>query len=57
MKMNRRMLSIALFWIALALSRGQAGAQAQPDGQLTIAFDVSIASTILEPAETRGLSR
>ena len=37
------------------MSSGQAGAQAQPDGQLTIAFDVSIAPTFLEPAETSGI--
>ena len=53
--MNRLTLSIALFWIVLGMSSGQAGAQAQPDGQLTIAFDVSIAPTFLEPAETSGI--
>ena len=55
MKMKRLMLSSALFWIVLVMSSGQAGAQAQPDGQLTIAFDVSIAPTFLEPAETSGI--
>src|ERR1051325_5019470 len=46
-------------WIALAalvvtlVTRGHAGAQA--DGQLTIAFDVAIAATFLDPAETSGV--
>jgi len=55
MKMKRLMLSSAFFWIVLVVSSGQAGAQGQPDGQLTIAFDVSIAPTFLEPAETSGI--
>jgi peptide/nickel transport system substrate-binding protein len=47
--------------IALALLTGllahasDARAQGQPDGQLTIAFDVSIAPALLEPAETAGI--
>ena len=47
--------------IALAVLLGllahasDARAQGQPDGQLTIAFDVSIAPTFLEPAETAGI--
>jgi peptide/nickel transport system substrate-binding protein len=55
MKTKRLTLGIALFWILLGLSGGQARAQVQPDGQLTIAFDVSIASAFLEPAETPGI--
>jgi peptide/nickel transport system substrate-binding protein len=55
MEMKRLGLCIALFWIILGISSGPAGAQAQPDGQLTIAFDVSIAPTFLEPAETPGI--
>src|SRR5437660_10444145 len=41
-------------FIALGLSRGQAAAD-PPEGQLTIAFDASIAPTFLDPAETPGI--
>ncbi len=52
----RRTTSIALLTLlALGLWSGQAAAQSQPDGQLTIAFDVSIALTFLDPAETPGI--
>jgi peptide/nickel transport system substrate-binding protein len=52
----RRTASIALLsLLALGLWSGQAVAQPQPDGQLTIAFDVSIALTFLDPAETPGI--
>src|SRR4030095_15776000 len=34
---------------------GTAGAQGQPEGQLTVAFDASIAPTFLDPAETPGI--
>jgi len=34
---------------------GTVGAQGQPEGQLTIAFDASIAPTFLDPAETPGI--
>jgi peptide/nickel transport system substrate-binding protein len=44
--------SAVLLGIALV---GQARAQGQPVDQLTIAFDVSIAPTFLEPAETSGI--
>src|SRR6266852_7772217 len=54
--MSRLTASIALlFLLALATSTGEAAAQAQPDGQLTIAFDASIAPTFLDPAETPGI--
>src|ERR1700694_645236 len=43
------------FVIALGLPGGDVAAQAQPDGQLTIAFDASIAPTFLDPAETPGI--
>jgi peptide/nickel transport system substrate-binding protein len=33
----------------------EAGAQSQPDGQLTVAFDVSLAPSFMEPAETPGI--
>jgi ABC-type transport system substrate-binding protein len=41
--------------VLLALSPGEARAQGPPDGQLTIAFDASIAPAFLDPAETAGL--
>jgi hypothetical protein len=40
--MSRLAASIGLvFALALGLGRGEVAAQAQPDGQLTVAFDVS----------------
>ena len=52
----RRTASIALLsLLALGLWSGHAAAQPPPDGQLTIAFDVSIALTFLDPAETPGI--
>jgi peptide/nickel transport system substrate-binding protein len=39
----------------LAIGGAEVGAQPQPDGQLTIAFDVSIAPSFLDPAETPGI--
>jgi peptide/nickel transport system substrate-binding protein len=48
-------------WIALGLFLlvatfvVEAGAQSQPDGQLTVAFDVSLAPSFMEPAETPGI--
>ena len=33
-----------------------AGAQGQPEGQLTVAFDASIASSFLDPAEASGVA-
>jgi peptide/nickel transport system substrate-binding protein len=41
--------------ILLALA-GPVAAQAPPDGQLTIAFDASVAPTFLDPAETSGVA-
>ena len=41
--------------VLLALSPAEARAQGPPDGQLTIAFDASIAPAFLDPAETAGL--
>jgi len=40
----------------MALGAGAVGAQTQPDGQLTIAFDASIANTFLDPAQTSGIA-
>ncbi len=48
-------LAIVLSFLLMAQSGGEVAAQAQPDGQLTVAFDASIASTFLDPAETPGL--
>ena len=54
--MSRLTASVALlFLLALGTSTGEAAAQAQPDGQLTIAFDASIAPTFLDPGETPGI--
>ncbi len=46
---------VALLFV-VAMLGGAAGAQGRPDGELTIAFDASIAPTFLDPAETSGLS-
>src|SRR5919108_6111896 len=40
----------------VALVGVEATAQNQPEGQLTIAFDTSIAPTYLDPAETTGIA-
>ena len=54
--MSRLATSIGLaFALALGLGSREVAAPAQPDGQLTIAFDVSIALTFLDPAETPGI--
>jgi peptide/nickel transport system substrate-binding protein len=54
--MGPRIVRIALVPLVLiALSSGTVHAQGQPDGQLTIAFDTSIATAFLDPAETAGL--
>jgi peptide/nickel transport system substrate-binding protein len=50
-----RALILTTLLVATGLA-GMAGAQSQPDGQLTIAFDSSIAPTFLDPAETSGLA-
>src|SRR5262249_2406927 len=55
-RMGRRAVSIVLLaGLVGALSAGSVAAQPQPDGQLTIAFDASIAPTFLDPAETPGI--
>ena len=54
--MGKLTASIALASVlALWLPGGEVAAQGQPDGQLTIAFDASIAPTFLDPAETPGI--
>ena len=52
--MSRRLLVCFLFFV-VGLSGGMAGAQSQPDGQITIAFDASIATSFLDPAEKPGI--
>src|SRR5919109_1502972 len=42
--------------IAVMLGGGHAAAQSQPEGQLVIAFDTTIAPTYLDPAETSGIA-
>jgi peptide/nickel transport system substrate-binding protein len=54
--MARGVRVLILFFSVLATSCLEAGAQGQPDGQLTIAFDASIAPSFLDPAETTGLA-
>jgi peptide/nickel transport system substrate-binding protein len=54
--MGPRLVWIALVSLVLTASPSAVGlAQGQPDGQLTIAFDASIAPSFLDPAETPGL--
>jgi peptide/nickel transport system substrate-binding protein len=55
MKISRLALGIGLFGLVLALAVGVGRAQSPPDGQLTIAFDVSLAPSFMEPAETPGI--
>ena len=50
-----RVVFVSLF-LLLATWGGQAAGQSRPEGELTIAFDASIAPTFLDPAETSGLS-
>src|SRR5206468_10814537 len=45
----------ASFFLLLATWGGEAAGQNRPEGELTIAFDASIAPTFLDPAETSGL--
>ena len=54
--MGRLVASIVFAsFLALGLLSGQAAAGDKPEGQLTIAFDASIAPTFLDPAETPGI--
>src|SRR5437667_6611604 len=52
-KLSRRVLLVS--FVVVAAWCGAVGAQGQPDGQLTIAFDASIAPTFPTPAETPGI--
>src|SRR5712691_1981439 len=47
---------VFLSLIVVVVLGGEVGAQSQPDGQLTVAFDASIAPTFLDPAETSGIA-
>jgi len=49
-------LTVAFVFVLALISVGEAGAQGSPEGQLTIAFDASIAPTFLDPAETSGIA-
>jgi len=52
--MAKLAVGIVLLCVVVLLGP-ETGAQTQPDGQITIAFDVSIAPTFLDPAETPGI--
>jgi peptide/nickel transport system substrate-binding protein len=56
--MGKCIMRTALVFLVViaAISGGEVAAQSQPEGQLTIAFDASIASTFLDPAETPGIA-
>ena len=53
--MKRVTRTILLGLLIVAASNGPVAAQGQPEGQLTVAFDASIAPTFLDPAETPGI--
>ena len=54
--MRRRAIgSLLACFVLIAFWKAEVVAQGQPDGQLIIAFDVSIAPSFLEPAETPGI--
>src|SRR5258705_13684309 len=46
---------VLVSFVVLAGWCGTAVAQGQPDGQLTVAFDASIAPVFLDPADTPGI--
>src|ERR1041385_7352119 len=54
------MLRYGFVWLIVGMLTTALGldatAQRTPEGQLTIAFDTSIASTYLDPAETSGIA-
>jgi peptide/nickel transport system substrate-binding protein len=53
--MGRFLVGTALVAL-LAAAGAEVGAQGQPEGQLTIAFDVSMALSFFDPAETAGIA-
>jgi len=53
--MARIVTSIVLVTaVVLGLAAGDARAQGQPEGQITIAFDATIAPTFIDPAVPRS---
>jgi len=46
---------VSLLILVVGLSGGEVSAQNQATGQITIAFDASIATSFLDPAETPGI--
>src|SRR5919197_2477664 len=52
--MLRHLFVLLSIGIAVPSARGYATAASKPEGQLSIAFDTSIAPTYLDPAETPG---
>ncbi len=53
--MGRRTVGIVLAsFFLFALSGGEVSAQSQPEGQLTVAFDASIAASFIDPVEIPG---
>src|SRR5258706_13911172 len=52
---NLTVRAILLSLFCFVLGGAPVPAQGPPDGQLPVAFDASIASTFLDPAETPGL--
>jgi ABC-type transport system substrate-binding protein len=53
--MRRLTVAAVVVLSILAILGPEAAAPSQPDGQLAIAFDVSIAPSFLDPAETPGI--
>jgi peptide/nickel transport system substrate-binding protein len=54
--MLRHIFMWLIVGMMVTLLRADAIAQSKPEGQLVIAFDTSIASTYLDPAETTGIA-
>jgi peptide/nickel transport system substrate-binding protein len=50
-----RKVFVSFLFLVVGLWGGAVSGQAQPDGQITIAFDASIATSFLDPAETPGI--
>jgi ABC-type transport system substrate-binding protein len=46
---------VSVLLLVFAIAASTATGQSSPDGQITIAFDASIASSFLDPAETPGI--
>jgi len=50
-----RKVLVSFLFLVVGLWGGAVRGQTQPDGQITIAFDASIATSFLDPAETPGI--